>query len=57
MSVKCGLTLKEEHGLRTVEKLALRKIFGPKGDEVHVKGERRRPHNEELYNVYSSPNM
>jgi hypothetical protein len=32
----------------------LKKIFGPKRDEVT--GEWRRLHNEELYDVYSSPN-
>jgi hypothetical protein len=33
----------------------LRKIFGPKRDEVT--GEWRRLHNEELYALYSSPNI
>jgi hypothetical protein len=33
----------------------LRKIFGPKWDEV--RGERRKLHNEELNNLYSSPNI
>jgi hypothetical protein len=33
----------------------LRRIFGPKRDEVT--GERRKLHNEELHNLYSSPNM
>jgi hypothetical protein len=33
----------------------LRKIFGPKRDEVT--GEWRRLHKEELYAVYSSPNI
>jgi hypothetical protein len=32
----------------------LRKILGPKRDEVV--GERRRLHNEELNDLYSSPN-
>jgi hypothetical protein len=36
------------------ENRVLRRIFGPKRDEVS--GERRRLHNEELYAVYSSPN-
>jgi hypothetical protein len=33
----------------------LRRIFGPKRDEVT--GEWRRPHNKELYALYSSPNI
>jgi hypothetical protein len=33
----------------------LRRIFGPKRDEVT--GELRRLHNEELYALYSSPNI
>jgi hypothetical protein len=33
----------------------LRRIFGPKRDEVT--GEWRRLHNEELYALYSSPNI
>jgi hypothetical protein len=33
----------------------LRKIFGPKKDDIT--GKWRRLHNEELYNVYSSPNI
>jgi hypothetical protein len=32
----------------------MRRIFGPKGDEVSV--ERRKLHSEELHNLYSSPN-
>jgi hypothetical protein len=33
----------------------LRRIYGPKRDEVT--GERRKLHNEELNNLYSSPNI
>jgi predicted negative regulator of RcsB-dependent stress response len=50
-----SLTLREKHRLRMFENRVLRKIFGPKRDEV--KGERRRLHNEELYDLYSSPNI
>jgi hypothetical protein len=34
MGVKLGTTLREEHTLRLFENMALRKIFGPKKDEV-----------------------
>jgi hypothetical protein len=33
----------------------LRRIFGPKSNELT--GDRRKPHNEELHNVYFSPNI
>jgi hypothetical protein len=50
-----SLTLREEHRLRVFEKRALRRIFGPKRDEV--KGEWRKLHSEELHNLYSSPDI
>jgi sorting nexin-29 len=50
-----SLTLREEHGLRVFENRVLRGIFGPKRDEVT--GEGRKLHNEELHNLYSSPDM
>jgi hypothetical protein len=46
--------LREEYRLRVFENKVLRRIFGPKRDEVT--GERRRLHNKELYALYSSPN-
>jgi hypothetical protein len=49
------LTLREEHRLRVSENRVLRRIFGPKGDEVT--GGWRKLHNEELHRLYSSPNI
>jgi hypothetical protein len=48
-----SLTLREEHGLRVFENKVLRRICGPKRDEVT--GEWRKLHNEELRDLYSSP--
>jgi hypothetical protein len=50
-----SLTLREEHRLRVFENRVLRRIFGPKRDEVI--GEWRNLHNEELRNLYSSPDI
>jgi hypothetical protein len=47
-----SLTLREEHKLRVFENRVLRRIFGPKRDEVT--GEWRKLHNEELHDLYSS---
>jgi hypothetical protein len=41
--------------LRVFENRVLRRIFGPKGDEVT--GGWRKLHNEELHNLYSSPSI
>jgi hypothetical protein len=43
-----SLTLKEEHRLRLFENRVLRRIFGPKRDEVTTGWTKR--HNEELHN-------
>jgi hypothetical protein len=50
-----SLTLREEHRLRVFENRVLRRIFGPKRDEVM--GEWRKLHSEELHNLYSSPDI
>jgi hypothetical protein len=47
-----SLTLREDHRLRVFENWVLRRIFGPKRDEVT--GGWRKLHNEELHNLYSS---
>jgi hypothetical protein len=44
----------EEHGLGFPENRVLRRIFGPKMDED---GSWRKLHNDELHNLYSSPNI
>jgi hypothetical protein len=58
--ILCGcenwfITLSKEHGLRVSEKRVVRRIFGPKKEEVA--GGWRRLHNEELHNLYTSPNL
>jgi hypothetical protein len=50
-----SLTLREAHRLRVFENRILRRIFAPKRDEVT--GEWRKLHNEELHNLYSSPDI
>jgi hypothetical protein len=50
-----SLTLREEHGLRVFENRVLRRIFGPKRDEVT--GGWRKLHNGELRDLYSSPSI
>jgi hypothetical protein len=49
-----SLKLREEHRLRVSENRVLT-IFGPKRD--HVTGDWRKLHNEELHNMYPSPNI
>jgi hypothetical protein len=47
--------LREERRLRLYENRVLRRIFGPKRDGVT--GEWKELHNEELNDLYSSPNI
>jgi hypothetical protein len=50
-----SLTLREGRRSRVVENRVLRRIFVPEREEVV--GDWRRLHNEELHNLYSSPNI
>jgi hypothetical protein len=49
------LKLREEHRLRVFENTVLRRIFGPKRNEV--KGDWRKLHNEGRHNLFSSPTI
>ena len=60
-AVLCGcetwsLTFRDERMLRVFENRVLRRIFGPKRDEV-TRGGWRKLHNEELNDLYCSPNI
>jgi len=50
-----SIILREERGLRVFKNRVLRRIFGPKRDEVT--GERRKLHNEELNDLNSLLNI
>ena len=50
-----SLILREECRLRVSENRVLRRIFGPKRDEVT--GEWKKLHNEELNDLYCSPKI
>jgi len=50
-----SLTLKEESRLRVFENMVMRRIFGPKRDEVTE--EWRKLHNKEINDLYCSPNI
>jgi hypothetical protein len=58
--ILCGcetwsLTLKEEHRLKVSENRVLRRIFGPKSEEVA--GYWRRLHSEKVQNLYAIPTI
>jgi hypothetical protein len=48
--------LREERRLRVFENWVLKRIFGPKRDEV-IGEWKKKLHNEELHDLYSSPNI
>jgi hypothetical protein len=50
-----SLALREEQRLRMFENRVLRRIFGPRRDEV--RGKWTRLHKEELNDLYSPPNI
>jgi hypothetical protein len=50
-----SLTLREEQRLKVFENRVLRRIFGPKRDEVT--GDWRKLHSGELHNLYSSADI
>jgi hypothetical protein len=50
-----SLTLREENRLRVFENRVVRRIFGPKWDEVT--GEWSKLHSEELHTLYSYPDI
>jgi hypothetical protein len=50
-----SLTLREETKLRVFENRLLRRLFGPKRDEVTR--EWKKLHNKELNDLYCSPNI
>jgi PAS domain-containing protein len=51
----CFYYLYHDRGLRLFENRVLRRIFGPKREEIT--GKWRKLRNEELHDLYSSPNI
>jgi hypothetical protein len=50
-----SLILREDHRVRAFQDKVLRRIFGPKRDEVA--GDWKKLHNEELHNLYTSSSI
>jgi hypothetical protein len=50
-----SLTLREEHRLRVFTNSVIRRVLGPRRDELT--GDWRELQNEELHNLYFSPNI
>jgi hypothetical protein len=50
-----SLISREEHRVRVFQNRVLRRLFGPKRDKVT--GDLRKLHNEELHDLYYSPNI
>jgi hypothetical protein len=50
-----SLILRDKYGLKMFDNRMLRRIFGPKRNKIT--GDWRQVHNEELHNLYSSPNI
>jgi hypothetical protein len=55
VGVQLGLILRKEHRLRVFVNRVVRRVFGPKRDEVTE--EWRKLHNKELHDLYSSPSI
>jgi hypothetical protein len=52
VGVKAGLVIREDYRFKMLENRVLRRIFGPKRDEVM--GGWRKLHNEKLHSLYNS---
>jgi len=55
VSETCSLMVQEEHILKAFDKRVLKRIYGPMEKEV-ARGWRT-PHNQQLHNLYISPNI